>query len=144
MLPSYLTRDLAPDLYTIVRETRISIAHAKAAILDDLLDDLEQIAALPDAAPAVDEHKAPSPELVDADEFRAMVRPSPTPEPEPEEFAVVRAAPTAAPEAPPEPPKRPRRRTPPPAAPLPGPVDEAVEGASESTPDDDGFGSIPF
>lgn len=130
------------DLYNVIRETRTTIAFAKANILDHLLDDLENLArewafaAEPDA----DEDKAPSPEPLDADEFRAMVRPSPTPEPEPEEFAVVRAAPAAAPETPPEPPKRPRRRTPPPpVAPLPGPVDEAVEAE-----DGDGFGASPF
>ena len=128
------------DLYNIVRQTRTSIAFAKANILDNLLVDLEHLAGEwagesemePTAAPDVDEDKAPSPEPVDADEYRALVRPAaPEPEPEPEEFAVVRAAPAAAPETPPEPPKRPRRRTPPRAAPLPGPVDEAVEAEDD-------------
>lgn len=133
------------DLYNIVRETRTAIAYAKSHALDSLLDDLERLAQewswMPDAAPDADDDKAPSPEPVDADEYRAMVRPAaPAPAPEPDEFAVVRAAPPAAPEVTPEPPKRPRRRTPPPApAPLPGPVDEAVEGD-----EGDGFGSIPF
>lgn len=140
---------LPPDLATdLASEIRADIDRAKAAILDSLLARLDRLAAvvpldLPE--PDADMDKAHGPEPVDADEYRAMVRPAPVaepaPEPEPDEFAVVRAAPAAAPEVTPEPPKRPRRRTPPPpAAPLPGPVDEAVEGA----PDDDGFGSIPF
>ena len=130
-------------LYNIVRDARTAIAYAKSHAFDGLLDDLERLAQewswMPDADDKADE---PSPEPLDADEFRAMVRPAPAPElkPEPDEFAVVRAAAPVAVEAPVEPPKRPRRRTPPPApAPPPGPVDEAVEGD-----EGDGFGSIPF
>lgn len=139
MLPPDDALDLALDL-------RRDIDRAKAAILDALIVRLERIAAslpmeLPDIDEDADEDKAPAPEPLDADEFRAMVRPAPVAEPKPEldEFAVVRAAAPAAPEVTPEPPKRPRRRTPPAPAPLPGPVDEAVEGD-----EGDGFGSIPF
>lgn len=130
-------------LLALMRDTRLAIAEAKGRILDDLLSDLGHLAAMPDEHLRDDDWEAPAPEPLDADEYRAMVRPAapaPEPEPEPDEFAVVRAAPPAAVEAPVEPPKRPRRRTPPPApAPLPGPVDEAVEGD-----EGDGFGSIPF
>lgn len=127
-------------LLALMRDTRLAIAEAKGRILDDLLSDLGHLAAMPDEHLRDDDWEAPAPEPLDADEYRAMVRPAapaPEPEPEPDEFAVVRAAPAAV-EAPVEPPKRPRRRTPPPApAPLPGPVDEAVEG-------DEGDGFAPF
>lgn len=120
-------------LLALMRDTRLAIAEARGRILDDLLSDLGHLAAMPEEHLRDDDWDAPSPEPLDADEYRALVRPAPTPEPEPEpeEFAVVRAAPAAAPETPPEPPKRPRRRTPPPAAPLPGPVDEAVEAEDD-------------
>ena len=139
------------DALDLALELRADIARAKAAILDALIVRLETIGAslpmeLPDIDENVDDHAddkadAFSPEPLDADEFRAMVRPAPAPElkPEPDEFAVVRAAAPVV-EAPVEPPKRPRRRTPPPApAPLPGPVDEAVDAV-----EGDDFGSIPF
>lgn len=129
-------------LLALMRDTRLAIAEAKGRILDDLLSDLGHLAAMPDEHLRDDDWEAPAPEPLDADEYRAMVRPAapaPEPEPEPDEFAVVRAAPAAV-EAPVEPPKRPRRRTPPPPVAPPGPVEDApVDGD-----DGDGFGAIPF
>lgn len=163
MLPPDLAIDLASEIRADIDRAKAAILDSLLARLDRLaavvpLDaapdadedeaqgsstddgvmifDLERLA---EVWPGADADKAHGPEPVDADEYRAMVRPAPVaePEPEPDEFAVVRAAPAAV-EAPVEPPKRPRRRTPPPApAPLPGPVDEAVEG-------DEGDGLAPF
>lgn len=144
MIPADIASDLAAEI-------RADIDRAKAAILDGLLLRLDRLAdaALADADD--DLFSAPSPEPLDADEARAVVRPvlkpnrdaptvEPAPAPEPEEFAVVRAAPAVEPTPPSEPSKRPRRRTPPPPVAPPGPVDEAVPEA-ESTDD---FASLPF